>query len=286
MNKVITARNWKMNLLRLPHEDSFYVNSTGTIIAAADGVTRDCKNGLPLQKNLRGVLNALLYYSKPSPAAIISNLFVINFASKMERHYVMNEDAMRDSINFGNRGIKNWQYEHIPEPDYLADDFPGCTAACIAKPFPQIISWGYICDSGAALFDWKGNLKERTPDEGPSKKDKYIWASEKLKGLTWTDAEARKIIRSEFRNNPSEEHSFGVLTGEENAMNYVRTGMWEKKRRDAAVIYTDGVEHILFGKDGDVDGDFADRIRLEDWEGIEKLCRKKVRTEGTLILDI
>ena len=69
-------------------------------------------------------------------------------------------------------------------------------------------------------------------------------------------------------------------------MNYVRTGMWGRAGGDVAVVYTDGVEHILFGKDGDVRGDFAGRIRLGDWEGIEKLCWSKVRTEGTLILDI
>ncbi|MBS3088620.1 hypothetical protein J4402_02455 [Candidatus Pacearchaeota archaeon] len=285
MSKVITARNWKMDLLRLPHEDSFHVNSAETVFAVADGVTRDCKNGEPLQKNLRSALNALRYYPKPSPAAIAADIFAVNFVEEMCRNNVMNNATMRESIRFGNKEIKSWQEKYIPKPDYLVNDFPGCTAACIAKPFPQIVSWGYICDSGAALFDWKGNLKNRTQNDGPSTKDKYIWASEKLKGLTWKDAEARRIIRSEFRNNPSEEYSFGVLTGEENAMCYVRTGMWEKKPRDVAVIYTDGVEHILFGQDGDVNGDFAKKIKFEDWEGIERLCCERVRTEGTLILD-
>jgi len=129
-----------------------------------------------------------------------------------------------------------------------------------------------------SIFDEKGILKFRTEDENPHRLEEHIWRDEEIIGKSWNQPEVRARIRSHYRNNPKELHSFGVLTGEDSAMNYVRTGEQEIKPGHYLLTYTDGLEPIIFS------GDFSDRLRHNDLKGINILCRKKVKSEGALIL--
>ena len=61
-------------------------------------------------------------------------------------------------------------------------------------------------------------------------------------------------------------------------MHYVRTGEQEIKSGDYLLVYSDGLEPMIFSED------FRNKLNQEDIKGLAKLCKKKVKTEGTLIL--
>ena len=273
-----TAVNLKKKLVRFPREDSFSINIREGIISVADGITRDCENGAAARGGLKGAKDIFLHYPRPSPAEIASDIFVETFPLVLKDYFKINRDeiAIRNAFEEANNRVKLWNQKHIPNPDYLVNDFAGCVAAGTSK-LSDIISFGYLTDSGVAIFDAKGNLKFRTENQGPDKFDKYIWEDERLKNIDWSNPEARKIIRKNYRNNPQEEHSFGVLTGEDSAMSYVRTGTQELDYGDSLIVYTDGLEPIIFS------GECADKLRQRDVKGLEQLCKQKVATEGTLV---
>ena len=60
-------------------------------------------------------------------------------------------------------------------------------------------------------------------------------------------------------------------------MHYVRTATAEIKPNEHLIVYTDGLEPIIFSSE------FADKLRQRNFKGLENLCKQRVRTEGTLI---
>ena len=290
-------------LAGIPTEDVFSSrrNERYIMISAADGVTRDLRNGRPLAGDFAGLLQARFFYPRnPDPAQVAAKLFVgsgirgMNFAIQMEEDKgrqeadEVDEPAMRFGFSFANHQIMDWQRRHIPHVDYLADDFPGCVGALgVVDIRRRAFCWGKICDAGAALFDNKGNLVMKTENDGPDKHNNYFWNTPLMKGLSWSDASARVNVRRVFRNNPYDtlygEHTFGVLTGEKEAMTYVRTGVERFGQGYTAMVYTDGVEHILF-EGGDVRGGVADILRTKNYRRLKRLCGREVRTEGTVVL--
>lgn len=275
MIKGFTAENWKLKLLNHPLEDSYSINNGGKIIAVADGVTRDPMEYL--QNGLLGKLNFALNYPKISPAKIASDIFCEIFPSVLKDFDVKDERAILESFNEANKKIRSWNSQNIPNTDYLMNDFAGCVASGISEQ-NGAVSWGYLTDCGIAIFDKNGNLRFKTEDESPHRLDEYFWQDKQIKGKSWNQPEVRKRIRSHYRNNPDEKHSFGVLTGEENAMDYVRTGSWEINPGEFLLVYTDGLEPIIFSEN------FSNKLKQNDFEGLEKLCKQKVKTEGTLVL--
>ncbi|MBI5803772.1 hypothetical protein HY450_00845 [Candidatus Pacearchaeota archaeon] len=274
-----TQKNWKMRLLMHPTEDAFGFSDEEGIIAVADGVTRDPKEYLPNMKSFFGKLKFLCEYPNPSPAQIVSDICVSTFIEVVRDYRRENRDtrAIWKGFEESNRRIKRWNEENIVSSDYVTNDFAGCVAAGTAFSSEELVSYGFLTDAGIAIFDEKGEVKFRTENEGPNKHDKYIWQDERLKGNGWRNPEVRRIIRRDYRNNPHEKHSFGVLTGEPEAMSYVRTGTKELKPGEGLTVYTDGLESTIFS------GKFADLIRRRDVTGIRKLCKREVRTEGSLV---
>jgi hypothetical protein len=284
MTKAFIATNWKKKIAFMPIEDSFdYTDypidiDSSSFSAVADGVTRDPTEYLPNLNTIKGKIQFSLKYPKPSPAKIAADIFTQAFPLVMRDYEPEHRDekAIKSAFGEANNRIKKWNNQNTPNPDYVLNDFAGCVAAGISQ-YWHSISWGYLADCGIAIFDEKGNLKFRTEDQGPEKYDKYFWQDKRLEKIDWRNPEARKIIRKEYRNNPLEKHSFGVLTGEEKAMNYVRTGTQELIPNEHLIIYTDGLEPIIFSQE------FSDKLKENDIKGLAKLCKHKVMTEGTLI---
>ena len=278
MTNGFIATNQKKKIALMPTEDSFSIDSENEIFAVADGITRDPYEFLPDMKTLKGKINFAFGYPRPSPAKIASNIFTQTFPLILRDYELANrnEKAIRTAFEEANKRIEEWNAQNMPEPDYVLRDFAGCVASG-ASLDKGVVYLGFLTDCGVAIFDEEGNLKFRTENQGPDKHDKYIWQDKRLQSIDWRNPEARRIVRGDYRNNPSEEHSFGVLTGEETAMNYVRTATQEIKPNEHLIIYSDGLESILFS------GEFADKLRQKDFKGMEKLCKNGVKTEGTLI---
>ncbi len=274
------AINKKKKIALIPVEDSFNVDSENRIFAVADGVTRDPSEFLPDISTLKGKIEFSLKYQRPSSAAIVSRLATGKAPVYLRDFTNKDEKAIRETIKEINLvDIRRYNLSlgiNEQTVDYLTKDYAGCVLS-IAHVERDLVYLGFLTDCGVAIFDERGNLKFRTENQGPDKHDKYIWQDERLQGMDWKNPKARKIIRRYYRNNPLKPHSFGVLTGEETAMHYVRTTTQEIKPNEHLIVYTDGLEQIIFS------GEFSDKLRKRDIKGIEKLCRKKVKTEGTLI---
>ncbi|MBW3022675.1 hypothetical protein KY308_01050 [Candidatus Woesearchaeota archaeon] len=273
--KAFTVQNWKLRLLKHPIEDAYKTDDQTSSIAVADGITRDPLLYLPMGQ--LGKLKFALAYPKESPAKVAANLFCKFFPITLNCFDTKDEKAVRSAFDETNKFIKNWNEMHLPYTDYLLRDYAGCVASAATEQ-KGIVSWGFITDCGVAVFDEKGNLKFKTEDESPHRLDKYIWQDPKIKGKTWSQPEVRKRIRSHYRNNPDEIHSFGALTGQEEAMHYVRTGSQEIKPNEHLAVYSDGLEPIILS------GEFADKLRNRDMNSLERLCQKRVKTEGTLVI--
>ena len=277
MIKGLTATNWKKRMVFMPTEDSYLI-SENRIFAVADGVTRDPIPNLPDLSNPFGQLKFALKYPKPSPAKIASDIFCDTFVSALKdfKPWNRNEKAIKSSFAYANKKIKEWNDQNIPTCDYITRDFAGCVAVGTCQ-IGDLVYFGHITDSGVAIFDKEGNLSFRTKDESPHRLDKHIWQDPQIAGKTWSSPGVRARIRSQYRNNPDEQYSFGVLTGEESAMYYVRAGVKEIRPNETLILYTDGLEPIIFSDD------FSAMLKNKDINGLEKLCKKEVKTEGTLI---
>jgi len=262
----------------LGFEDMFLVEPELGLMVVADGVTRDPMRELPDKKNLFGMLKFVRNYPKPSPAGEAVSIV----CNDLPYGYQWG-GSLLNGFNYANRKIAEWNLKNIPEPDYVMNDLAGCVAsAVIVDRDKGILKWGYVCDCGVAVLNGKGDLKFRTPDEGPNKNGAERKAILDDMGLEWRMPECRRLTRTRFRNNPDDPYSFGVLTGEKSAMEYIRTGEERLDWGDSVFVYTDGVGEVIFGRDGDIDGGFVDALIVGSYNRMEKFCKGKVESEGTL----
>ncbi|MFH1327035.1 MAG: hypothetical protein ABIH59_02820 [archaeon] len=295
MGKGFTVRSTEIRLLGLPCEDSYHIFPVSNMNIVADGVHRDCNNGEIVDASLKGLLNSF-YYPKPSPAEKAAQIFTGNFHHSFFSNYMLLEDSREDGPDeqtirktfetINSKDIREYNEREgfsYPPKDYTINYPAGCTAS-VTFENKGLLYWGYIADCGVAIVDDKGNLVFRTKDEGPGKIGDYSCDVKSL-GLSWKDSEGRAFTRKNFRNNPSEPRAVGILNGMPEAMHYVRTGVQEINSKDYLLVYTDGLGEIIFGNDGDINGEVADKLKQKDFRGLERLCKKKIKKEGTLVVE-
>ncbi len=267
-----TFRNWKAKLAGFPQEDSYARGSSAVkqkdIACVADGVTRDFIDGSVVTKNLGGLLK--FWTGKyPKYAQRASQICVKNF---------MNTESLIEA----NKAIADYNSKTFENIDYLGNDFAGCTAAGIVEE-EGILDYQFIADSGIAIFEKNGDLKFKTPCEGPNSEGSIDEEVRRKYNSGFNELKGRAIIRSKYRNNPEEPLAYGVLTGEKNAENYIRKGTEKINEKDFVLLYTDGVEEIIF-KGNEPNGDFAKLLKENNYDSIENFCKERVATEGTLIV--
>lgn len=279
--------------LRRP-EDSYEYDEKDGLMVVADGITRDPKNMpvLPNRKELAGMLKFFWNYPgsklkfwkrEISPAKITADRCCNAFMGAMRSFDCKDARAIYLSYGKVNEEINILKEKHNPEPDYLENDYWGCVSAGSAireEEGQRILSYGYIADCGIAVFGNGNGKKFWTLNEGPNSKGS-IDADIKEKYKTgFKFPEGRRIIRSEYRNNPKQLLAYGALTGEENAMKYVRVGEIEIEKRDIVIIHTDGLEDIVKS------GELSEAIDLEYLNSTINYCKKRVRNEGTMVFYI
>ncbi len=245
-----TVQNRKAELAGFPKEDSFAYDKKRKVACVADGITRDFLDGSVVTRDLKGLIRVLTG-KYPKYAQKASQICVKNFLETK-------------SLEESNKAIGNYNSSTFKEIDYLARDFAGCTAAGFWEE-DEFLHWQFICDSGIAVVDSKGILRFRTSDEGPHSKEKNPHLEMILKQHGgFNNQKGRRIIRSQYRNNPEEEFAYGALTGEETAIPYIRKGIYsptytpfytypapksERLREgDYVLAFTDGIADIIFNK--------------------------------------
>lgn len=314
----IMGENWAIRknlllglspLVRFPREDAFAFDNLEEIAAAGDGVTRDCYNGRAAAGRLRGFFDINLYYPRnPDPAQIAATTGVRKYIELMRDIAIRNRDgkAMKRTILDVNWiiGEEGKKLGLNPKTvDYLVNDFPGTALAATAvreHAGKRVLTVGHICDCGVAVFDENGNLITSTPDEGPERSKEFnyklnlrvnrLLEAEGHTNFSWQNSRKRQITRSGFRNNPKELFSYGVLTGEPDKKiePYIKTEECELHPGFKVVCYTDGAAPIMFNETAPgkrvANERFADLLRKGDEKGLSKILNKKVRSEGTIVV--
>ncbi len=277
-----------------PHEDAFAISEKQDILAVADGITRDpCRT---LKEGLLGKIYMELLYPRPSPAKIAAehgvNAFVegpfrpgMPFNTVMERITNANEVVnLRANIEFGLGRAHT---------DYLLDDLGGCTLAGVIRK-KNSIEFGVLAPCGVAVVSNEGKIVYKTEDtfwENDSERWKYLPLSnhvDKKGNPKWNLPGTRQAIRRYCRNEPEQPHAFGVLTGEEEALQFVQLGKRELVPTDRLLLYTDGMADVLFKKNGKLKEKILKPaiescIRDNDLRALQQIAQRDVRTEGTLI---
>ncbi len=282
-NIAFTLENTKAHHL-IPTEDSFKIKigKRYKIIAVADGITRD-PLGLPNLASPRVLIEEIKFvekYPRPSPAKIAADAFCRTFIQSVQTDGQISQRTVADAFSKANEKIKILNQKRNPHPDYLENDFWSCVASGgVIKD--QKLYWGYICDCGVCIFDKNGKLKFHTEND-KEKADKLG----DFKGKSWRDPKWRYERRKEYRNNPLKRIggkivSYGALTGEENALFFLKTGMQKLHPGDRIFFYSDGMEKIVYSKE------FRKILMLRSWDEMEEECKRlhqiKEGAEATLV---
>lgn len=198
-----------------------------TIMVAADGVTRGPHNNEP--------------YPSPSPAALAAQAAVRAMAKFLADHHESNELAIAGAFIAGNQAVGHLNAELglFQSCDYLAKDLAGTVAAC-AVAEGDLAYYGFIGDCGVAKLTSRGAVNWQTADEVTPVRKHFPDA--KKVGLE----ERYRVVRRDFRNKPGAPHpTYGVMTGEREALTYVRSGQTSLDKGERLLVYTDGVTPYL-----------------------------------------
>jgi len=226
----------------LPQEDSSF--SAPRVWAIADGVTRDPK--LPENFNSKSIEDILAYYPRPSGAKVVANIFTKNFITLVKKNL-----SIKDIFQKINVLINIYNKKNIAKVDYLVNDFFACVA-CGAYIKNNILKYGFIGDSGMAIFNSKGKLNFCTKD-GMQPFVDYENKFLKKSNFNWLMPEYRVLVRSEFRNyikKPKEKKIvYGALTGEVEAMKFVTIGEKKVRQGSKIVFFSDGARQLVLSSD-------------------------------------
>lgn len=223
----------------LPPEDSF--SYRGNVFAVADGITRDPRGAINWLGKDRSQL--LKRYPNPSGARWAADLFCRTIVRQQPQSLA----ALKQSFFKANQAVARLNRRHIKQVDYLINDFFACTAAAVIKR-GHTLHWGVIGDCGVMVFDRQGKQKFITPN---SVAVFHRFISRSPQGDNrWALPQRRVLIRREFRNNPAQIRggrlvSYGALTGEKAAEQFMYFGSYHLAPGDLVVIYSDGFFDLL-----------------------------------------
>lgn len=223
--------------LVFPTEDQFYASSNEAIVA--DGITRD---PLGISDFSKCTLKEFLEkYPNPSGAEMAAKEICKSFSET--------KGSLVDRLAKANNCVRKLNENYIKKCDYLENDYYGAVASCISIS-NDILNYAYICDCGVIVYDKNGTIKFKTEDDKELYSDPYI---NKI-GISWDLPEARRIVRSKYRNNINNVVegncvSYGALTGEETAINFIKSGQLELDDGDIIIVYSDGFAYFLPEKD-------------------------------------
>jgi len=235
-----------------PKEDFYYIGNNKAIIA--DGITRDPIGILNLEE-INGEISK--FYPRPSGAAIAANTVVETLKNTKTL-------TLLEMYRKANKKVKEINEKYNGIYDYLENDYYGTVSSSVWIK-ENFIEYAYIGDCGIILMDKNRNIKfESTNDVKEAKKHFDT------KGIPWSNKEARKWIRKNYRNNKCEKYSYGALTGEESALLYLKAGILKKEKGDIIILYSDGFYPFLKEK-------FFEVILTKDKSKIDLYIENKIK---------
>jgi serine/threonine protein phosphatase PrpC len=213
-----------------PVEDQYYADDN--IAVVADGITRDPINIYDLSS--LSFDEMLEKYPRPSGAEMASRVIADTFKDN-----IGSTQSILDMMKLANKNVRMLNERYITKCVYLQNDYFGAVAS-VTFIDDNILHYAYICDCGVIIYDKNKNVKFKTQDD-MSKVDKYFDTF----GIPWYKAEARYIVRYNYRNKPNNKYSYGAITGEKEAEYFMRFGSIEIGADDIIVVYSDGFSNFL-----------------------------------------
>lgn len=218
-----------------PIEDQFYASENEAIIA--DGVTRDPIGVDDFSKY--SLKELLAKYPRPSGATLAAKEICNTFSKT--------SGSLKNRLIECNKSVKKLNDKYIVECDYLENDYYSSVASCVHIE-NDILNYAYICDCGVIVYDKFGNIKFQTKNDKEIDSDPYAIV------LPWNLKETRVHIRKTYRNNLNTVKdgkciSFGVLTGEESAIHFIKEGQIKLSKGDLVLVYSDGFSKFLHDQD-------------------------------------
>lgn len=217
-----------------PNEDSLLYSPALKLFAVADGATRFVPEGKE-------------YPADPSPAKVVSSIFCNQVTSFTESR--ISEGTIREvfrDVNDIIRLVNEKRGITKETTDYLENDFVGCVAV-MGGLVGNTLHYGYIGDCGLLVYDSSTLLPVFITQNDLRELEDFRDAFHVFVPPRKSKA-ARMIHWNQFwRNHPKERYlTFGSLTGQEEALAYVKTGSVTLAPQDVAVFFSDGALPYLF----------------------------------------
>lgn len=256
-----TFDNVKTSNYNFPVEDQFYASENEAIVA--DGITRDpigignfstCSQSEFLKK-----------YPRPSGAELA--------AKEICNTFLNTTGTLKNRLIKCNNSVKKLNNIYISNCDYLENDYFGAVASCVNIE-GNILTYAYICDCGVIIYDNSGNIKFQTEDDKALYSDPFI---NKI-GIPWYLPEARVIVRRDYRNNLNNIQngtcvSYGAITGEDSAINFIKSGQIALSSGDRVLVYSNGFTKFL------CDNEFISQIIDFDENKFENYIEMKSQSD-------
>ncbi len=256
-----------------PVEDQSYASGNEAIVA--DGITRD-----PIGiSDLSDYYNEefLEKYPRPSGSELAAKMVCDTFSKT--------NGSLKDKLIKCNDIVRELNNKYILKCDYLENDYYGVVASCI-KFENNVLNYAYIGDCGIIVYDRLGNVKFQTEDDKKLYSDPYICKI----GIPWNVPEGRVIVRRDYRNNLKNIQdgkcvSYGAITGEKSAIEFIKSGQVQLADDDIIVVYSDGFEDFLHDEDFILQISNFEKSKFEKYiEAKAKIDYEKYGKEKTLIL--
>lgn len=203
-------------------EDAFIADEEHCVFVVADGVTR------------RGFTDS---YPNPSPAHLAAKAAVEALRKTLAEHgEQLTGVQIQSAFAKANEHVReiNQRLELWNNHDWWGNDLAGTVASCLVVKKTTFF-YGFMADCGVAHLAPNGGLLWHSPDL-LAPVTKYFPSIEEL-----GEKERFIRVRRDFRNKPQANHpTYGVLTGEEEALSYVQVGSRPYNPGEVLAVYSDG----------------------------------------------
>lgn len=219
-----------------PQEDFSLSSEKFTIAITADGVTLKTPPDTD--------------YPSHSGAGDVAKIFCEAVLAEAEAIYEQfSLHNLVDLFLAGSRKVATYNKTHHRTKELLnywgIDFFAATTSFALIKN--NKMYWWSLCDAGVALLNSRGDITFHSPPCWPKENRRQYLDKEVARlGLDVTQRDI--LIRKKYRNGlgpHGELIGYGVVTGEETAALYLRTGCLDISRGDTALIFTDGFEEYV-----------------------------------------
>lgn len=225
---------WKNVTTDVPLEDAHVVDRDRKMFFVADGVTRRHAPGTPY----------------PLRIASAAAERLVNGVHRELLERAVTPPDIREACRYANAAIRSlnmelglWETCDFGVLDYAAATFAGVILR------ERDFLYATICDAGVARLANTGQYWWRTEDQHARAEPSFpkVYATTDI--IAWTKDQRRR-----FRNRPGASHlTYGVFTGEDEALEYLETGVQPMDAGDTLLVFTDGLRPFLFGEEH---GDF------------------------------